>query len=385
MEGKKLKKIGIIVGLSMSVIMTGCFNHHTKEASSDAIQQAVVEPSTIIEVEGKVIAKNKRDIYIDFPAVVQELYVQKGVLVEKGMPIMALDVSTYEVAIDIKSREVQLYQVELDSMRQTLEPQVVTLGQLQKTKSLKQRQLEEQTDTDLLNIQSNLALALAAEETAVKDYQVRAELFEIGSISQKELEGFKQQAQQKATERENLERDIEKLKLGKQLEVDSLQAQIGALQAQMTNTDKQTKAATETLEKRIEIAQIELAEMKKKLENPYLVDYTVVAGGDWIISDLACEKGSKLETIQGPTLKVLDKNSLVIEVDIPEEYIREVAIGKQVKVIPYLDEEIEVMGTISSLSEIVVESYGESVIKVEVILDEAVDWLKPGIGVDVEI
>lgn len=385
MEGKKLKKIGIIVGLSISVIMTGCFNRPTKEASSDTIQEAVVEPSAIIEVEGKVIAKNKRDIYIDFPAIVQELYAQKGALVEKGMPIMALDVSAYEVAIDIKSREAQLYQVELDSMRQTLEPQVVTLGQLQETKSLKQRQLDEQTDADLLNMQSNLALASVAEESAGKDYQVREELFAIGSISQKELEGFKQQAQQKATERKNLERDIEKLKLGKQLEVDSLQTQIGALQAQMTNTDKQTKAAIETLEKKIEIAQIELAEMKKKLESPYLVDHIVVAGGDWIISDLACEKGSKLETIQGPTFKVLDKNSLVIEVDIPEAYIREVAIGKQVKVIPYFDEEIEAMGTISSLSEVVVESYGESVIKVEVILDEAVDWLKPGIGVDVEI
>lgn len=84
-------------------------------------------------------------------------------------------------------------------------------------------------------------------------------------------------------------------------------------------------------------------------------------------------------------MKVIDKNSLVIEVDIPEEYLDDVAVGSQVKVIPYFDEESFEMGVIEKLSEIVIESYGENVIKGEIKLEPPVEWMKLGMGVDVEI
>lgn len=372
-----------MIGCSLILMTSGCTNTKTTEV----VQQVEIQSEEeMIEASGKVEAKEIRELYVDLTAGIEEVYVKEGDLVEVGAPLLSLDLIDYKAQMSKIENEIAIYELQLSQLGQTIDPQISSISYLKETINIKKKQLREESDPDLITLQNSLRLAEDLERTAIKDYEIAKELLNVDAISLKEVENFDKQIQVKKNDKESIKQNIDKLKQAKQLEIDQLQSQVNGLNAGISNVDQEIKTNREMLELQVQTAKINLEQMQRKLEEPYLQDNQIInIEAPLIITNINVSKGGKVENTIGPLLKAISKDSLVVCVEIPEEYISQVNIGDKVRVIPYGNEEKATYGSISKISELVIESYGENIIKAEIHLDKEVDWLKLGISVDVEI
>lgn len=378
-----MKKLGIMIGCSLILLTSGCTNTKTTEVIQQVELQSEEE---MIEASGKVEAREIREFYVDLTGGIEEVHVKEGDLVEVGAPLLTLDLIDYKAQMSKIENEIAIYELQLSQLDQTMDPQVASINYLKETINIKKKQLSEGSDPDLITLQKSLKLAEELENTAIKDYETAKELLEGDVISLKEVEDFEKQIKVKENDKEAIKQNIEKLKQAKQLEINQLQSQIKGLNVGISNTDQEIKTNREMLELQVQTAKINLGQMQRRLEVPYLQDNQIInIEAPLIITDINASKGGKVENTIGPLLKAINKESLVVCIEIPEEYIDEVKLGDKVKVIPYGNEEKAIYGAISKISELVTESYGENVIKAEIEIDKEVDWLKLGVSVDVEI
>lgn len=184
---------------------------------------------------------------------------------------------------------------------------------------------------------------------------------------------------------ENLELSIEQTKQSKKLEIESLKAELGNLTTQVNNGKKQSATGTDKLRIQMETATLQLESMKSKLDREYLEENQIIAPSDGvIIYNINCQKGSKVETIIGPLMEGLDEKSLVIEANLPEEYNGDLQLGDTVEVLPYTDQGTTLKGTVVRKAEHATESYGETVIKTIIKVEDTKGLLTIGGNVDIQ-
>ena len=80
-----------------------------------------------------------------------------------------------------------------------------------------------------------------------------------------------------------------------------------------------------------------------------------------------------------------DLDSLVIEANVGEDFIKDVKIGADVLISPVADYSRTYRGTITRLSELAVVENGETVIPVEISFEQHDNFLLPHFNVDVKI
>lgn len=169
------------------------------------------------------------------------------------------------------------------------------------------------------------------------------------------------------------------------MEIESLKADLGNLTTQVSNGKKQSATGVDKLRIQMETATLQLESMKGKLEKAYIKDNQVIATSDaLIIYNIACQKGSKIETIIGPLMEGLDRKSLVIEAKLLEEYNDDLKVGDIVDILPYTNQAITLQGTVIRKAEHATESYGETVIKTIIKIEDTTDLLTIGGNVDIQ-
>ncbi len=381
-----MKKIKFLAIIMAALLVAGC--NKSEEAASKELSTEMVEVQGQdgIDVFGEITANETKEIYIDFPASVEEVYVKEGDSVKKGDKLLTLNIKNYETSILKKEKEIELLKVQLGELEKNLDPTGVEASKIKGELLLKQRLLQEETDPDLKIQNEQIAEAERVLSKAKQDYEVLEKLYAAESISKNEVEEAKLAIQSKEKALKDALANLEKAKTSKQLDINALQASLKVKEAQLSNTTNANKSSVDETLIRISMAEAELDEMKSRLNKSFIKGKDIIAETDSIIDTLSVREGSLLGVDNGgPVMKLADKASLVATIDIPETFIKDVKLGSVAEIKCYADEEQILNGKISRIAHKAIEESGETIIKADVTLEDEKDYIRPGYGVDVKI
>ncbi len=379
--------------LSMSILgtgflMTGCSGEETKAAE---VAEETIAPEEAVEnkidVFGSVEANVTREIHVDFPASVEEIYVKAGDQVQKGDALVRLNVEDYKSQILKKEQEIQLLEIELAAAHRNLSPESAQIVQKNSELTLKRNLLDKGTDPEIKVIQEQITLVDEKLRVANKEYEVSQKVGEAGGIASYELEKMLLNINQLKTSRKEYEGNLQKLKNQKQIEIDTLASSVKCLQTTVNNTNTTNDTNAQKLNMKIQMAQTELKELKNKLNKSYLKEDTVIADKDSsTICEVLTEEGSLMsDTAKEPILRMIDHKDLVITVDVPESFINHEAIGNKAQVTLLANKEQVIEAKVSRIANHAVTVNGENMIKVDIEPEGNKDLLKKGYEVDATI
>ena len=84
-------------------------------------------------------------------------------------------------------------------------------------------------------------------------------------------------------------------------------------------------------------------------------------------------------------LNLVDMDSLVVVADVPEDFIKDVRIGSEVKILPLSDSEKTYKGHVLKISDMGIDKNGETMVQTEISIDDKDASIKPNFSVDVKI
>ena len=323
--GKAFKWIGI--GVTVGIIGFAIFvtTQHKQVKKTVAPIKAVVEKPAV-EAFGLVKARDYKDINLDFPAQVLAVPVKNGQNVKLGEALIQLNINDYQAIIKGKENELSAARYEL----------------------LKQ--------------QKSLQDAQEVFDRAKRQLVDKERLWQVGAISQKELDDFRDTVKEK----EKVVTDI-RLSQGQSSEYNSI-----AVQTQ-----------------RVAVAEYDLKRMKDKLNQSFLKGNVIVSDfPNAVVYDINCAAGYWVggsDKQQEKLLSIMSLNNLYIPADVDEDFIKDVKIGASVNIIPVADSSHKYHGRVVRIADMASKQNNQTVVAVEISIDNPDAFLRPNFNVDVEI
>lgn len=349
MKSKPLNDIGTkkasrrflqITGIFLlGMALTACGSKNEGDVSKETITE-----STTVEAYGVVKAQKLLDIVVDFPANVKQIHVEEGQKILKGTKIATLDIDQY--LLEIKSKEIEL-----------------KISANEKSKILSETTVDLKNDLDYKKLQDAYALAEKNYNQALKDFKNAESLLPQGAIPQSEYDLLKLTTETKLNALKNLESDIALYKKSKGAVASSVD--IKNLQAQST--------------------QIKLSNMKSKLDTPWIQKDVILSPFESaVVFDIGYEEGAPMDSaLKFCTLA--DLGTLVIQADITEDFISDIKMGALVLITPVADRGKEYHGKVNRISDMAKIENGETLINVEIVIEDNDGFLKPNYNVDISI
>ncbi|HHT48821.1 MAG TPA: HlyD family efflux transporter periplasmic adaptor subunit [Firmicutes bacterium] len=316
-----------------------------------------------IEAFGVVKATTTMNINIDFSARVRELYVKEGQKVTLGQPLLALDVDEYHT--QIRNTEYELLAAKFDLKK--AETELVQLaGEIAK----KEAELRTNTDYELSQLQADLAKAR-------RDLETKRELAKIKAVPQQEVAALEKTIS-------DLTRSIQHLREEKTEEIEKLKTEL-ALKALNEGTSGSELAALNVQKEKIKLLENKLFMLRKKLDQNFIRNNQVISNVEnGVIVEIGYAEGDLL-TPEKKVLSIIDLDSLIVKANIAEEFIKDLQIGAEVMVTPVADYDRTYRGKVIRRSAVAVKDNGETVVPVEISIDDQNDFLLPNFNVDVKI
>lgn len=386
MEGEDFVSIrigAIVLGIGALSLLAGC----SKEVKADAkMEEQVVKADMKVEAWGEVEGTIIKEIYVDFPATVEAIKVKEGQIVKKGEELVLLNYEPYKQSILMKEKEATLESITAEAKLTEATGQVKNIAALNEELSLLEKRLTDGQDPEILSIESELTTIRQQLEDLEEDYKVQTALLEVGGSSSKIIKGIETQKTTLQTQIDTLEAKKSTLVKEKTLELEKLKAEIANAKDGLSTTEKGNNAMVQTSALKDEIGNLEISMMRDKFQKSYIKDNAIITDIESaIISKINVVEGARLGEQSGSVLRLIDQNSLKITAHVPEEFIKSVAIGSEVEIVPYADKTISLPGKVTAIAGEAVKENGETVINIEVTPDEVSPYLQVGYGVDVFI
>ena len=386
MEGEDFVSIrigAIVLGIGALSLLAGC----SKEVKADAkMEEQVVKADMKVEAWGEVEGTIIKEIYVDFPATVEAIKVKEGQIVKKGEELVLLNYEPYKQSILMKYKEATLESITAEAKLTEATGQVKNITALNEELSLLEERLTDGQDSEILSIESELTTIRQQLEDLEEDYKVQTALLEVGGSSSKIIKGIETQKTTLQTQIDTLEAKKSTLVKEKTLELEKLKAEIANAKDGLSTTEKGNNAMVQTSALKDEIGNLEISMMRDKFQKSYIKDNAIITDIESaIISKINVVEGSRVGEQSGSVLRLIDQNSLKITAHVPEEFIKSVAIGSEVEIVPYADKTISLPGKVTAIAGEAVKENGETVINIEVTPDEVSPYLQAGYGVDVFI
>ena len=386
MEGEDFVSIRIgtiVLGIGALSLLAGC----SKEVKADAkMEEQVVKEDMKVEAWGEVEGTIIKEIYVDFPATVEAIKVKEGQIVKKGEELVLLNYEPYKQSILMKEKEATLESITAEAKLTEATGQVKNIAALNEELSLLEKRLTDGQDPEILSIESELTTIRQQLEDLEEDYKVQTALLEVGGSSSKIIKGIETQKTALQTHIDTLEAKKSTLVKEKTLELEKLKAEIANAKDGLSTTEKGNNAMVQTSALKDEIGNLEISMMRDKFQKSYIKDNAIITDIESaIISKINVVEGSRVGEQSGSVLRLIDQNSLKITAHVPEEFIKSVAIGSEVEIVPYADKTISLPGKVTAIASEAVKENGETVIDIEVTPDEVSPYLQAGYGVDVFI
>jgi multidrug resistance efflux pump len=129
----------------------------------------------------------------------------------------------------------------------------------------------------------------------------------------------------------------------------------------------------------------EIADMKGKLNKAFMKGEEIIADVEnGVVFDLGYIEGDIVSPSQ-KVLSIMNLDGMIVRANVSEEFIKDVEIGQKVEIIPVADKLKKYNGTVKMISSRAEVQNGETVIPVEIAIDNNDGFLMPEYNVDVEI
>lgn len=274
-----------------------------------------------ISTSGVVSAKTTRDMYPDVAVKVNKIYVEKNERVKKGQKILDLDLDNLTSQLAQLKIQKELNELQYNNLLATNQNGNSTLMSMQNTVE----QLEDAYNTNLA-------------------------LYELGAISQKDLEKSKKA-------------------------LDEAKSQQGEV---TLNNDYNLTA----MKKQIELAQININTLEKQIAN---LRELMVSPIDGVISVLNATENAYISTAM-PTYSVVNNDAFEIEVDVKEFTARNIEVGQKVYITGDAFDGTTYNGVVKSISPIATKNaLGQSIIEVIIEVTDKDTRLSEGYNVTCDI
>lgn len=373
MKTNQLK--AFIIGVSLSTLLTagltGCGGSEVAKAASttsSAISSQTVDSFGVIK------SNSIKSITLEVPALVDEVVAYNGQKVKKGDPLIKLNLSEYKQ--QIAEKESELKAAKLDLAKDQKNAQVLS-GEISKKSS----SLKNNVDPQFAKLSSDLAAARDLYNKENADYNIKEELFKANAISKMEFDESKKQLDERAKAVKDIEYQISSLKYSKQTEIEDLKTDY--TQKSAVSSDKLT--SSDILADKIALLDQQIKLMKDKLSRAFINNDTIVSEFDnAVVYDISCTSGDVLNP-STKLLTILDLDDLVVEANISEDFIKDVKVGADVKIIPQADKTKSFKGKVVRIADKAIVKNSETIIPVQIQILDKNTLLMPDFNVDVNI
>lgn len=337
---RRIKNFLLVVLILPMLFASGC----NKEKNKPIEEEPVVEEKTTVEAFGYVRAENFKNVVIDIPGRVERIEVKEGQQVAKGDILVILDTRDFDAQIRKKEQELRILELEKQKMEKTI------FEDLNK-------------DPEIKKLMGDLQFAEDELGKAQKDLQAKEVLYKQGAISQQEYDVELRNTEGKRKAVEDARLAIEAMKNEKRLAKDQLLIQ----------------------SEKIRVGKSELTALREKLKRQDFLGNQIVSE---IEKGVVYEIGYSQGDILSPEKKlcsILDLNSLVVKAEVAEEFVKDVKLGAPAAIIPLADKSKEYEGKVVGIAGKAVQKGGETLVIVDIAIENNDGFLMPDFNVDVSI
>ncbi|MDQ2086415.1 HlyD family efflux transporter periplasmic adaptor subunit [Herbivorax sp. ANBcel31] len=355
-----MKKIKLIIlNITIIFLISSCSQNSTEVTN---INNTNENEKRIINTYGVVQAEHKESIEIDFPAFIEEIYVEEGQGVGKKSELFKINKSHFERQIDEKKKEKENIKRTLISIEEKI--------------NIKQEYIDTYGNSELEKMNHNLKNEKLILDELISDKESKKDLLDIGAIPKTDLDKLEKEINERKKIIQDIILDKKSLKLNLENELKNLKNQIMDLKNELFE-----------LEGRLTKTKIDIQIMKEKLEKNFLNEDKVVANfSNGLIYNLSINEGDFLSGEKpADTIEILDMDSMYIKADISEIFIKDIKEGMKVNIITLADRTKTYKGKVVDISDMAVNRNNDTVIPVKISIDDKDDFLLVGFNVDLEI
>jgi multidrug resistance efflux pump len=216
------------------------------------------------------------------------------------------------------------------------------------------------TDPDIDKLENDLNFANEQLQKASKELEAHEKLYKSGAISQYEYAELVKAVDAKRKNAEDIKYSLDSTMHNNELG--------SAIQSE--------KAAS---------IESEIKQMRDRINKGYISENDIVCTMEnGIVYDLGYKAGDPINP-EKKLLSLMNLDTLVVKANVAEEFIKDVKPGAKVEIIPVADKSRKYDGTVTAMAKKALVQNGETVIPVEISVDNKDSFLLPNFNVDVKI
>ena len=403
----------VAVGL-LALIFGSCAPAARGTAQTTPAPAADAARAAPVDVFGIVRAEQTRSLVIEFPARIVEVIARAGAVVTPDQALLVIDAR--EALNDLAGLDAQIRVAELRLEQRRQEIERANLSLYQELRSLEHEIAQRETErnlarSELLSLRTSLAegtdLDLRAIETEIRRLEIERDLalrnletdrglLAQGAISPAEVEHRERQLADLVGRLATAELQLARTRQAKESRVEELEFTAAQLTATIDRLRVRlsTLAPTDFIEARVQEAQIEQLRLQHeraatRLTRDYLVGEEGILEvrspyGPAVVSEISGAPGDLIPA--GTRVARIERTGrLSVEAFVPEEFIRDVAYGASVDIVALADRSRSYRGIVQHVSGAAEQRGNETVFRIHVSIDDADDFLRPNMNVDMSI
>lgn len=367
-----MKRFGKAVAVTIILLLSAACAE--KEEQNIVIPASSnIEINTKVEAIGTVDVRNIKNIFVDYPAIVEKIHIKDGSCVKKGDLLVSLDLSQF-------NKQIRDKEYELNSAKLELSKYQADVDDIKKSISDNKRHLDNNTDPELMKLVNDMKFAKDSYNKALENLEKKSSLLDLGIITRNDFEDFKEDVDKQKKALEDAEVALKIARHNKQKEIDELQSM---LNQKMNNTSGLN--SIDLLKNKISGIEADINIMKSKLNKSYISEKNIVSDVvNGVIYNLGYVEGDLVNGSK-KVLSILDTDSIFIKANVDEEFIKDVKVGANATIIPIADKSKEYKGIVVNILGNAIEKNEETSVPVEIEIQNKDDFLVPNFNVDVEI
>ncbi|KPU45670.1 p-hydroxybenzoic acid efflux pump subunit AaeA [Oxobacter pfennigii] len=336
-----MKKMILIILAITAALMSSCAEE-TKQTNAPA--EDIKKENAFVDASGTVKSKNIKNIIIDFPSSVEKVNVEEGQRVKKEDVLITLDFTDYNFQVIQIEQELKVSQMEL----QSLQDKVNKMGG---------------DNPDIQKLQNDLKYAEELYASAQEEFDAQQKLYNSGYIPKQQLDEQKKGLDSKRKNMEDIKYAMDKIQHNKQEEAEKVKIQ------------KEKLASLE----------YNLKSLREKLNRNYIIQNNIISElQNGLVYEIGYKSGDIISTDK-KLLSIMDLDGLFIDVNIAEEFIKDVKPGAKVIIHPVADSSKVYNGEVYKIADMATRENGQTFVRAEITIENNDGFLLPNFNVDVEI
>lgn len=371
-----LKSVCFVMLCGIVLATSACSTEKTVNTAASTSKQVQQVKENVIEAAGTIKANDTKNIILGFSASVDAISVKEGQRVKQGDVLIALDIHDINQQILDKENNLKQAQLQLE----------VSINDLNSAQKELQRQKTE------YNTEKNNNVSVQLKENDYKNAQVELSrinedladnqaLFDVGGISEYDLVVDKRKSEDAEKTVTNKKLSLDDARYSRQKTLDKLQTGI----TQQTATANNLKLNIEIQKQKLEVLESNLKQQKDQLNKSYIKENKIISDyKNGLVQEIVPVAGDSIQP-NSKLLTLVNMDSLVVDADVSEDFIKDVKLGAEVDIIPLSDSTKQYKGHVLKIADMGVEKAGETMVLTEISIDNMDESIKSNFSVDVKI